>query len=134
MLELLSLKQGSKPLLEFLDNVRDLVAQGNIDNAVAVTALSQSLRIKFAEPLIARVSSEVAGGRALSLRTAIEYLRELGARTTARGQHALNDPATKIGSALAQGQNRSNPRSEIVCHKCGKKGHIAAECRSTARS
>ena len=33
----------------------------------------------------------------------------------------------------AQNRSMSQPRSSLVCHRCGKEGHYASECRSTAR-
>ena len=67
------------------------------------------------------------------LRTAIEYLREWGACTTARVQHITDNSSAGAAShaavQLVQVLNRlSNQCKPIICHKYGQEGHIAANC------
>ena len=139
--QFLQLTQGKRSLHEYAQNARQLVARvvsQPIDDATQVSVFLNGLRDGPVRDHSFRVFPETLD-KAINIALQEEFslkqsrrIKNFGISNPNQGKRNTNVP-TPMDLSFAQVvrkniPNRNNNMTNIICHRCGKKGHIARNC------
>ena len=142
---------NSVPVVEHADLMRQIALKGQLelDNPAVLRTLARSFTVSIQQELAVTglstslsswdtiVKTAKLAEQRLTQRHALELERSRSSTPAIQFAAALQSGAAASEDAIIAAFSKYNPshrgRSDMRCHNCGKRGHIAKDCRQESR-
>ena len=109
----------------FLDTLRTLAYESQVDDVVAITCLRTALPAQYSTVIAGRLADAAAQGRRLSLAYMIDFLRNYAEDVAPLASAAPAKPQALTRTTSAP---TAAGKTELWCTHCGRAGHTKDTC------